>query len=65
MKSVVQTGAKSQLGGLKEGLFRVAYQVGIEGVVKKEPINPAERQTRTETANLPKLLILIFDFNIP
>ena len=61
IKRVVQTGAKSQLGGLKEGLFKVAYQVGIEGVVKMEPINPAERQIRTEIINFQKLLIFIFD----
>jgi len=61
IKRVVQTGPKSQLGGLKEGLFKVAYQVGMEGVVKKEPINPAERQTRTEIINFQKLLIFIFD----
>jgi hypothetical protein len=30
---VVQTGAKTQLGGLNEGLFIFAYQRGIAGVV--------------------------------
>jgi len=59
IKRVVQAGAKSQLGGLKEGLFNVAYQVGMEGVVKKEPIKPAERQTKTEIINFQKLLIFI------
>ena len=47
-KSVVQTGAKSQLGGLKLGFSMLSYQVGIEGAVKKEPINPAKRHTKTE-----------------
>jgi len=37
---VVQTGANTALGGVKDGLFSVAYQVGIAGVVKKEPIKP-------------------------
>jgi len=54
IKSVVQTGAKSQLGGLKEGLSKVAYQEGIEGVVKIEPIKPAERQIKTEMINFQK-----------
>jgi hypothetical protein len=40
-KSVIQTGPKSQLGGLNEGFFSVAYQVEICGVVKTEPMIPA------------------------
>jgi hypothetical protein len=43
-KRVVQTGAKIQSGGLNDGFVRVAYQVGIEGLVKIEPIKPANRQ---------------------
>lgn len=38
---IVQTGAKTQFGGVNEGLFIFAYQPGIEGVVNKEPIRPA------------------------
>jgi hypothetical protein len=41
MYRVIQTGPKSQLGGLNEGLLRVAYQVEIAGVVNIEPIIPA------------------------
>jgi hypothetical protein len=41
---LIQTGLKSQLGGEKTGLFNVAYQVGIAGMVKKEPNNPADWQ---------------------
>jgi hypothetical protein len=37
----VQTGAKTQLGGLKTGWFKVVYQVLTAGAVKKEPIIPA------------------------
>ena len=60
IKSIVQTGPKSQLGGLKDGLFKEAYQVAIEGVVKAEPRKPAPRQIKTEIINLPKLLIFIY-----
>jgi len=38
---IVQTGANIELGGVKDGFVRVAYQIGIDGVVKIEPINPA------------------------
>ena len=44
MKSIVQTGANNQLGGVKNGFFKFAYQVGIAGVVKKEPIMLAPKQ---------------------
>jgi hypothetical protein len=48
---VVHTGPKSQLGGLKKGLFNEAYQVGIAGVVKIEPIIPAEKQRPMASKN--------------
>jgi hypothetical protein len=38
---VTQTGAKTQLGGVKKGLFNDAYHVGIAGVVKIDPTRPA------------------------
>ncbi len=38
---LVQTGANNQLGGLKDGFARLAYQLGIEDLVKIEPIKPA------------------------
>jgi hypothetical protein len=44
IKSVVHTGPNSQLGGANEGFMRVAYHVGIDGVVKTEPRTPAIRQ---------------------
>jgi len=39
--SVVHTGAKTQFGGAKAGFLRLAYQLFIAGVVKREPIIPA------------------------
>ena len=41
---MVQTGAKIQFGGLKPGLVKDAYQVGIAGVVKIEPTKPTSSQ---------------------
>ena len=41
---IVQTGPKIQLGGLKDGLTIVLYQVAIDGEVKIEPITPAASQ---------------------
>jgi hypothetical protein len=52
----VHTGANTQLGGLKKGLLSAAYQVGMDGVVKVEPMNPAKRQTAIGTTNLTALL---------
>ena len=37
----IHTGLNIQLGGVKKGLFNVAYQVGMAGVVKREPRKPA------------------------
>jgi hypothetical protein len=56
---MVQAGAKSQLGGVKEGLFKFAYQVGIEGVVKIEPKKPAPRQSSKEAKSLKAFFIFI------
>jgi hypothetical protein len=52
MKRVVHTGPKTQLGGLKDGFCMEAYQVGIEGVVNREPANPAPRQMSMLDASL-------------
>ena len=48
---IIQTGPKIQFGGLKDGLFKEAYHVAIEGVVNIEPIAPARRQTTIEMIN--------------
>ena len=37
---VVHTGAKSQDGGLNDGLMRVLYQVAISGRVNNDATNP-------------------------
>jgi hypothetical protein len=50
--NAIQTGAKSQLGGVNDGFLMVAYQVGIEGVVKNEPSIPAPWQINILTMNL-------------
>jgi hypothetical protein len=38
-----QTGPNIQLGGVQEGFARLAYQDGIEGFVKIDPINAAPK----------------------
>jgi len=61
-KSVIQTGAKTQLGGVKTGFLRVVYQVEIAGAVKIDPTVPASWQTTMLTMNLkmsPVLLLFI------
>jgi len=40
MKMLLHTGPKTQLGGLKLGLFRVRYQVDTDCRVKKLPKTP-------------------------
>lgn len=54
----VQTGPKSQFGGLKIGFLSDAYQVGIERVVKIEPITPANWQMII----LPTNFNMVIDF---
>lgn len=46
--NVVQTGPKTQAGGLKNGLLSVVYQVGISGAVKIDPMAPASWHTETQ-----------------
>jgi len=43
-ETVVQTGAKIQLGGLKEGLLIVVYQVSMEEAVAIPPTEPKTTQ---------------------
>ncbi len=38
---LIQTGPNIQSGGVKKGFFNVLYQVGMAGVVKREPATPA------------------------
>ena len=49
---IVQTGPNIQLGGEKDGLFRVEYQVGIEAKVKGMLITPISSQTAIEVISL-------------
>jgi hypothetical protein len=62
---VIQTGANNQLGGLKEGFFRVAYQVGIAGVVKTEPIKPAAWQMTMLATSCAISISLFFSIAAP
>lgn len=41
MNSPIHTGENNQFGGVKEGLLREAYHVGIASAVKREPMKPA------------------------
>ncbi len=54
----VQTGPNSQLGGEKEGLFRVAYHVGIAEIVKGILINPTSSQTKIAVISFKKFFTL-------
>ena len=58
-KSVVQTGAKIQFGGLNPGLLSVAYQVAIFGVVNKVPMLPTTRTITRELMSLRALDIFL------
>src|SRR4030042_6593113 len=55
---MVQTGAKTQPGGLNGGLAKPAYHPGTDGAVKKEPIIPASSQTKTKAKILKAFFML-------
>jgi len=57
---VIQTGENSQFGGLKDGFSSEAYQVGMEGVVNREPRKPANWQIKILIISLIKLFLVIF-----
>jgi len=44
---IVHAGANNQFGGLKEGLFKVVYQLSIELLVAKPESKPIPRQITT------------------
>lgn len=48
------------MGGLKKGLLRVAYHVGMDEMVKKEPITPASWQMMIEAMSLGREWIGFF-----
>ena len=49
---MVQTGANNQLGGLKEGLFKVVNQSSTEDDVKYPETDPTANGIRIEIINL-------------
>jgi hypothetical protein len=51
MKSVIQTGAKTQLGGAKKGFCRVAYQEPGPLMVTSDPRLPAIKQNSITAAS--------------
>lgn len=59
---MVQTGPKIQLGGLKKGLLRVEYQVGIDEAVKKDPIPPAESEINKAKVNFGRFSVISGSF---
>lgn len=61
--NVVQTGAKIQLGGLKEGFWMPAYHPGIEGFVKIDPINPADKHINIEIVSFTMFIYFILTNN--
>jgi len=52
INSIVQTGANNQFGGVKDGFSRVVYHVGMEALVKIDPIKPINRHTPIHITNL-------------
>jgi hypothetical protein len=51
MYSKVQTGPNTQLGGLKEGLFKVLYQESTDSAVNKPPIAPTDNGIARQMIN--------------
>jgi hypothetical protein len=56
---VVQTGAKIQSGGLKEGLFMLEYQGSLDILVEKAPIAEAANVIITKPNNDIYLFLII------
>ena len=46
---IVQAGPNTQLGGLKNGLLSLAYQVNTENIVVALPANATKKQRTMET----------------
>lgn len=59
---LVHTGPNSQLGGLKDGLFKPAYQFGISAMVKIPPREPIPMVAINEMINFCVLLIFMIWF---
>lgn len=58
-KIVAHTGPKIQFGGLKDGLFKLLYQVPISEVVKIDPITPANSHMIILVKSFKRLLYFI------
>jgi hypothetical protein len=61
---VIQTGANTPLGGVKDGFVRVTYQVVTVREVKTEPITPANWQTAILITS-PRMLGIFMFPSIP
>jgi len=59
---LIQTGLNIQLGGVKKGFLNVLYQVGMAGMVKREPRKPASWQRTILITSLRISLIFTFSF---
>ena len=57
---VVQTGANSQLGGVKNGFSNVAYHDGMAALVNIEPRIPASWHTAIHAKSNSHLFMLLF-----
>lgn len=60
---VVHTGANSRLGGLKDGLINVGYHDLTAGVVKNDPIIPANSHIIILINNFPKFFIYLVKYS--
>ena len=58
--SVVQTGPNNQFGGLKEGWFKVAYQLGIARAVKIPAMAPIASGNAREIINFVIEVMFIY-----
>src|SRR4030042_2502845 len=58
---LIQTGLNNQSGGEKAGLFNVTYQVGMAGMVKRDPRKPADWQRAIQTTNFKIFIRSSFD----
>ena len=60
VNSDIQTGPNTQLGGVNHGIERVAYHVGMDWLVKIEPIIPAIWHIMMLTASFRILFTIIY-----
>jgi hypothetical protein len=60
MYKTIQTGPKSQLGGVKKGFSRAGYQSSIPAWVATPPKKPKKRQITTAMELRKRSFLLIF-----